>query len=90
MFAEDLDEFLDAIYGHALAATLQGGAPMTPSEAKQMLLGQWMQLLPFLDRYLAALEPARYQDLLGIYSELWPKLSDWNQKLVDFSRSAHK
>ena len=32
----------------------------------------------------------RYQDLLGIYSELWPKLSDWNQKLVDFSRSAPK
>ena len=33
-------------------------------------------------------ESARYQDLLGIYAELWPKLSDWNQKLVDFSRSA--
>jgi xylulokinase len=32
----------------------------------------------------------RYQELLGIYAELWPKLSDWNQKLVDFSRSAHK
>ena len=31
----------------------------------------------------------RYQELLGIYSELWPKLSQWNQKLVDFSRSAH-
>ena len=35
-------------------------------------------------------DSSRYQDLLGIYSELWPKLSDWNQKLVDFSRSAHK
>ena len=35
-------------------------------------------------------DSARYQELLGIYSELWPKLSDWNQKLVDFSRSAHK
>jgi xylulokinase len=35
-------------------------------------------------------DSARYQDLLGIYAELWPKLSDWNQKLVDFSRSAHK
>ena len=35
-------------------------------------------------------ESARYQELLGIYAELWPKLSDWNQKLVDFSRSAHK
>lgn len=35
-------------------------------------------------------DSARYQELLGIYAELWPKLSDWNQKLVDFSRSAHK
>jgi len=35
-------------------------------------------------------DSARYQELLGIYSELWPKLSGWNQKLVDFSRSAHK
>ncbi|MCA3560025.1 MAG: FGGY-family carbohydrate kinase [Aestuariivirga sp.] len=33
---------------------------------------------------------ARYQDLLVIYSELWPKLSGWNQKLADFSRSAQK
>ena len=32
----------------------------------------------------------RYQELLGIYAELWPKLSDWNQKLVDFSRSVQK
>ena len=35
-------------------------------------------------------DSGRYQELLGIYAELWPKLSDWNQKLVDFSRSAHK
>jgi len=35
-------------------------------------------------------DSARYQELLGIYSELWPKLSGWNQKLVDFSRSAPK
>ena len=35
-------------------------------------------------------DSARYQELLGIYAELWPKLSDWNQKLVDFSRSAAK
>lgn len=35
-------------------------------------------------------DSGRYQELLGIYAELWPKLSDWNQKLVEFSRSAHK
>ena len=35
-------------------------------------------------------DSARYQELLGIYAELWPRLSDWNQKLVDFSRSAAK
>lgn len=32
----------------------------------------------------------RYQELLAIYSELWPKLSDWNQKLVEFSKVERK
>jgi xylulokinase len=28
----------------------------------------------------------RYRELLSIYSELWPQLSAWNQKLVSFAR----
>ena len=30
-------------------------------------------------------EAKRYQELLSIYSELWPKLADWNHKLVTFA-----
>jgi len=32
----------------------------------------------------------RYQELLSIYTELWPMLSAWNQKLVAFSLSESK
>ena len=35
-------------------------------------------------------EAERYKELLSIYAELWPKLSEWNQKLVAFSRSESK
>ena len=31
-------------------------------------------------------DSARYQELLSIYAELWPKLADWNQKLEAFRK----
>ena len=27
----------------------------------------------------------RYQELLAIYTDLWPRLSEWNPKLVAFA-----
>lgn len=30
----------------------------------------------------------RYQELLAIYTDLWPKLSEWNQRLANFSTGA--
>lgn len=35
-------------------------------------------------------DSARYQELLSIYAELWPKISDWNQKLAAFASSESK
>jgi xylulokinase len=35
-------------------------------------------------------EVRRYAELLEIYAELWPKLSDWNQKLVSFASRESK
>ena len=32
----------------------------------------------------------RYQELLSIYAELWPRISEWNQKLTAFSLSESK
>ncbi len=32
----------------------------------------------------------RYQELMEIYTELWPKLSEWNQKLVAFAARESK
>jgi xylulokinase len=32
---------------------------------------------------------ARYRELLGLQQELWPKLSDWNTRLVAFAESAN-
>lgn len=32
----------------------------------------------------------RYQELLGVYVDLWPKLSEWNQKLVAFAARESK
>ena len=31
-------------------------------------------------------DSARYQELLSIYSELWPTTPDWNQKLESFRK----
>jgi xylulokinase len=31
-------------------------------------------------------DSARYQELLAIYAELWPTLSDWNRKLEAFRK----
>ncbi len=31
-------------------------------------------------------DSARYQELLSIYTELWPRLSEWNQKLEAFRK----
>lgn len=33
-------------------------------------------------------EARRYRELLAIYSELWPQLSDWNRRLVAFANGS--
>ena len=69
--------------GAAMAAAKGAGWFKTDRRGLSRHVGQALQDLPSTDERSAA----RYQELLAIYTDLWPKLSDWNQKLVAFRAS---
>ncbi len=66
--------------GAAMAAARGVGWYKTVAAASQAMSGKPSKT--FRPRTKQA---RRYAELLEIYAELWPKLADWNQKLVSFA-----
>jgi sugar (pentulose or hexulose) kinase len=69
--------------GAAIAAAKGAGWYESIAEATEAMAGKPVR----------SFEPdpkrsARYQELRAIHAELWPKLADWNTRLVDFAEQA--
>ena len=71
--------------GAAMAAAKGAGWYKSVPEAAKSMSGK--ALKTFRPR---TKDVRRYQELLAIYSELWPKLSGWNQKLAAFAAHGPK
>ena len=71
--------------GAAMAAAKGAGWYKTVAQASAAMSGK-----PSKTFRPRTKDARRYQELLTIYAELWPKLSDWNQKLVAFAASERK
>ncbi|WP_373503928.1 FGGY-family carbohydrate kinase [Aestuariivirga sp.] len=66
--------------GAAMAASKGAGWYKTIGAASSAMSGK-----PSITFRPRTKDHRRYQDLLGIYTELWPRLSEWNHKLVAFA-----
>ena len=66
--------------GAAMAAAKGAGWYKTIAEAAAAMSGK-----PSKTFRPKARDSARYQELLGLYTELWPQISDWNARLVAFA-----
>jgi sugar (pentulose or hexulose) kinase len=66
--------------GAAMAAAKSAGWYKTIATASAAMSGKPSKI--FRPR---TKDHRRYQELLAIYTDLWPKLSDWNQRLVAFA-----
>ena len=69
--------------GAAIAAAKGAGWTKTIAEATEVMAG----------RPTRSFEPdpkrkARYQELRAIHADLWPKVAEWNARLVDFAEQA--
>lgn len=71
--------------GAAMAAARGAGWHRTVADASKAMSGKPSKI--FRPR---SKDTRRYQELLAVYQELWPRLSDWNRKLVAFSASASR
>ncbi|MFN4143074.1 xylulokinase [Aestuariivirga sp.] len=71
--------------GAAMAAAKGAGWYGTLAEASAAMSGK-----PSKTFRPRTKDSRRYQELLAIYAELWPALSQWNQKLVAFAASERK
>jgi xylulokinase len=71
--------------GAAMAAAKAAGWYKTISSASAAMSGR-----PSKTFRPRTKESKRYQELLAIYSELWPKISEWNARLVDFAAKGAK
>jgi sugar (pentulose or hexulose) kinase len=69
--------------GAAMAAAKGAGWYKTIAEASGAMSGK-----PSKTFRPRAKETKSYAELLAIYEDLWPRLSDWNRRLQDFARSA--
>ncbi len=71
--------------GAAMAASKAAGWYRTITSASAAMSGK-----PSRTFRPRTKETKRYQELLAIYSELWPKISEWNSRLVDFAAKGTK
>ena len=75
-----LDTAEASALGAAMAAAKSAGWYKTIATASAAMSGK-----PSSTFRPRAKEHRRYQELLAIYTDLWPKLSEWNQRLVNFA-----
>ncbi len=69
--------------GAAMAAAKSAGWYKTISAASSAMSGKPSKLFRPQTK-----EHRRYQQLLAIYSDLWPAVSQWNQRLVAFAKGS--
>jgi xylulokinase len=71
--------------GAAMAATKGAGWFPSIADASSAMSGK-----PSRTFRPRSKETRRYQDLLAIYADLWPRLSEWNRRLVAFAAGGRK
>jgi len=70
--------------GAAMAASVGAGWHKSVAEAAAAMAGK-----PVRSFGPDGKRAARYRQLLDIYKDLWPAVSDWNRRLASFAESTH-